>query len=297
MAQQREPAQRLFATEFNAARVEIKGEDQYAPSYVVSPLGAKVNRLFVVGVLTDVENTGADGSMWKARISDPTGTFTLYSGQYQPEASQTLSELEPPQYVAVVGKSRTYEPEPGSVFVSIRPETITVVEEELRNQWVFDAAKATWDRIQAYKQAENLDEPTPARIEDLGVAPWVADGVSLARENYEGDVDVEFFRRAIADSLKFLESGEMIPDTPAAPETPVAVATPKVEGPGEEIEDAVLEIIQGFAADSDKGAQWDAIVAEGQKKDLDEDTVEEAINALMDKGLIYEPILGRLKVT
>src|SRR6266705_1127868 len=47
-----------------------------APSYVVTPLGAKVNRVFVVGVITDVENVGSDiQPMWRARVSDPTGTF------------------------------------------------------------------------------------------------------------------------------------------------------------------------------------------------------------------------------
>jgi hypothetical protein len=249
-------------------------------------------------VVTDVESAGADGSMYKARISDPTGTFTLYSGQYQPEATQALSEIEPPAYVAVVGKSRTYEPEPGQIFVSIRPETVTVVDEETRNQWVFDAAKATWERVKAYREAAQAEDPSAADLEKLGVAPWVADGVALARERYAGDVDVEFFARASADALRFLESGEMIPVTPQTPQARAApAATPKVEGPGEEIEETVLDVIRTFAAENDKGAQWDAIVAEGQKREIDEDTVEEAINALMDKGLVYEPILGRLKVT
>jgi DNA replicative helicase MCM subunit Mcm2 (Cdc46/Mcm family) len=74
-----------------------------------------------------------------------------------------------------------------------------------------------------------------------------------------------------------------------------AVAKPK--GPGEEVERRVLTLIESMASNDVKGAQWDQIVAHGEKDQLTEDQIEEALNSLMDKGLIYEPILGRLKVT
>ena len=35
----------------------------------------------------------------------------------------------------------------------------------------------------------------------------------------------------------------------------------------------------------------------GEKEGLERDLVEEALASLMDKGLIYEPVLGRLKTT
>ena len=54
----REPAWRVFASEFNASTLKIKGEGEKAPSYVVTPLGAMVNRLFIVGILTDIQNLG-----------------------------------------------------------------------------------------------------------------------------------------------------------------------------------------------------------------------------------------------
>src|SRR5437879_13045761 len=72
----REVAWRLFASEYNDANLETGGTGERPPSYIVTPLGAKVNRVFVVGVITDVENVGTDGQpMWAARVSDPTGTF------------------------------------------------------------------------------------------------------------------------------------------------------------------------------------------------------------------------------
>jgi len=77
----RQAAWRVFASEYNDSTVELKGEGEMAPNYVVTPLGAKVNRLFVIGVLTDVENVSEGGEFVRAHISDPTGVFTLYSGQ------------------------------------------------------------------------------------------------------------------------------------------------------------------------------------------------------------------------
>src|SRR5207245_4123415 len=109
-----------------------EGEELYL-SYCCTPLCAKVNRVFVVGVITDVENVGTDiQPMWRARVSDPTGTFRIYAGQYQPEAAATLSKLKPPVFGAIVGKSRVYSPEAGSVFTSIRPEGIQAVDEQVR---------------------------------------------------------------------------------------------------------------------------------------------------------------------
>src|SRR2546425_1688675 len=111
----REVGWRLFAGEYNESNFEVGGGGDRAPTYVVTPLGARVNRLFVVGVLTDVENVGTDGQpMWRARVSDPTGTFPVYAGQYQPEAAAKLAKGKTPAVAAILGESRTDLPEPGA---------------------------------------------------------------------------------------------------------------------------------------------------------------------------------------
>ena len=43
----REVAWRLFAGEYNESNFEVGGGGDRAPTYVVTPLGARVNRLFV----------------------------------------------------------------------------------------------------------------------------------------------------------------------------------------------------------------------------------------------------------
>ena len=62
-----------------------------------------------------------------------------------------------------------------------------------------------------------------------------------------------------------------------------------------EIEDTVLETIKQI--EGENGASWDEITEKCEKAGLEKDSIEEALTSLMDKGLIYEPILGTIKTT
>jgi RPA family protein len=149
----REVAWRIFAFEFNRSNLYYSEGDERAPNYIITPTGVRCNRLFVVGVVTEIENIGAENNLWRARIADPTGVFTVYAGQYQPEAAIFLSELNVPAYVSVVGKARKYEPGDGSVYTSIRPEEINHADEKLRDRWVLDTAERTLERIRIMEDA------------------------------------------------------------------------------------------------------------------------------------------------
>jgi uncharacterized protein len=310
---QREVAHRLFAQEFNASRQEIKGQGEKDPSFLVTPLGAKVNRLHVVGVCTDVEAVGDTGEVWRARISDPSGVFTVYAGNYQPEAAHALSQLQPPQYVAVTGKARAYEPEPGSVFVSIRPESVTVVDKATRDQWILDTARRTQERLAA---ARALREAPQATVEDLvgrGMPRPVADGALLARGHY-GPADPDRFAAVVRTCLSPLALGSEMPVHRIEPrEAPPATAAPDAgdtswkappapakpdpaqEAATEALDNAVLAAVQRL--EGGKGARWDDVLRESATGGVTSEQVEEALNRLMDKGLVYEPTLGVLKTT
>ncbi len=147
----REVARRVFAAEFNDATHTFKeSDDDRAPVYALLPTGESANRIFVVGTLTETEDVGDDGDYWRGRIIDPTGTFFTYAGQYQPQAASILRDVDTPEYVAVVGKPRTYETDEGAVNVSLRPESITVVDEATRDRWVVETADRTLDRIESF---------------------------------------------------------------------------------------------------------------------------------------------------
>jgi len=292
----REVAWRLFAGEYNESTLEAGGGGDRAPTYVVSPLGARVNRLFVVGVLTDVENVGTDGQpMWRARVSDPTGTFHVYAGQYQPEAAAMLSKVKPPAFAAVMGKSRTYSPEAGTVYTSIRPEMVKVVDENVRDYWILEACRSLKMRLEAAREAQRMDPVTKDALVALGHSEDVAEGLAAASAHY-GKVDLSRYTSLLAEGLRYL-----LPEYRAfAPEEPAPVAAkpaPKAEaakGPGEEAEDVVLALITELDRDG-KGAPWDALLEAAAKKGVRKEGLEEAVNELLDKGLVYEPVLGRMK--
>jgi hypothetical protein len=147
----REIARRVFAREFNDATYAFKeSEDELAPNYTLLPTGERANRVFFVGTITETEDVGSDSEYWQGRVVDPTGPFYVYAGQYQPEAANTLRDIEPPAYVAVVGKPRTYETDEGGMNVAIRPESITIVDRATRDHWVVETAERTIDRLEAF---------------------------------------------------------------------------------------------------------------------------------------------------
>jgi uncharacterized protein len=315
MAFQRETAHRAFAQEFNASKHEIKRQGEKDPSFVVTPLGAKVNRLHVVGVCTDIEPVGESGEVWRARISDPTGVFTVYAGQYQPEAAQALSQIQPPQYVAITGKARTYEPEPGSVFVSIRPESITVVDEATRDQWILDTARRTRDRLKAVHAVREDPKATAEDLAAKGHSKAAAEGALLAQQSY-GLTDVARYGVMLRQSLGHLLPGASVPvhriearETQGAPGTPTteipadgaawkappAPAKAEVDEAKEALDAQVLAAVGKL--EGQKGARWDDILSEVAVGGITPEDVEESLNRLMDKGLIYEPTLGILRTT
>lgn len=152
----REVARRVFAQEFNDAGYTFKeSDDERAPLYLLLPTGERANRVFLVGTLTEKEDVGEDNEYWRGRIVDPTGTYFAYAGQYQPEAANMLRELDTPAFVAVVGKPRTFETDDGSVNVSVRPESITTVDNDVRNRWVVETAERTLDRVGSFADEGN----------------------------------------------------------------------------------------------------------------------------------------------
>jgi hypothetical protein len=181
----REVAHRAFAREFNDATYTFReSDDDRAPVYALLPTGAKANRVFVVGTLTETEDVGSDDEYWQGRIVDPTGTFFVYAGQYQPEAAGMLREAEPPAFVAVVGKPRTYETDDGSVNVSLRPEHLTLVDEVTRHRWVTETAERTLERIDRFDEETN-------------------EYARMAREEY-GDT-IEQYRQSVIEALESLD--------------------------------------------------------------------------------------------
>jgi hypothetical protein len=181
----REVARRAFAVEFNDTTYVFKESDEeMAPNYGLLPTGERAHRVFLVGTLTEKEDIGEDSEYWRGRVVDPTGTFFVYAGQYQPEAAAVLRDVEPPEYVAVVGKPGTYETDDGEVNVSVRPESISLVDAATRDRWVAETAERTLERIRGFNDEAN-------------------EYAAMVRERYDTSIDT--YRREVINALESLE--------------------------------------------------------------------------------------------
>ena len=152
----REVAHRVFSAELKESNLLTKeGQDEQFPKqYLLTPTGAKCNRVFIVGTLTETENVGTDSDFWRGRIVDPTGAFYVTAGQYQPEAAQVLARTTPPEFIAVIGKPTIFTTKEGNVLTSIRAESMYVVDAATRDRWVVETANLTAKRIERLKGNE-----------------------------------------------------------------------------------------------------------------------------------------------
>ncbi|MFB6281329.1 MAG: RPA family protein, partial [Haloferacaceae archaeon] len=204
----REVAQRVLAAEFDDATVSYRESDEErAPNYVVTPTGARINRLFAVGVLTEVEPVNDD--VVRARIADPTDAFVSYAGQYQPDPLAFFERADPPAFVALTGKARTFEPDDGDrIYTSVRPESVNAVEAGTRDRWVVSAAEATLERVALFEEALAAGERGDAlrdRLRSAGHREALAAGIPVAIERYgTTPAYLEAVRRTAVEALELV---------------------------------------------------------------------------------------------
>jgi RPA family protein len=327
----REIAWRIFAHEFNRSNLHVSEGDERAPNYIITPTGVKCNRLFIVGVVTEVENIGKDNNLWRARIADPTGVFTVYAGQYQPEAAIFLSELQVPAYVAIVGKARKYEPEDGSVYISVRPEEINTADEKQRDRWVLDTAERTLERIKLMEEASNSGlsgNELREFLQKKGASPLLADGAARALQHYKNLDKIKLeLKNAVIHAIKTItsESGaqkktvgkEEVGSMQVSDNSQSSINEPleqelKMEEIKEEIEmesiqeptisepektpepkEAIAAIIDKL--DTGKGISYSSVVETAMNAGIKPESVEAGIKELMDEGRCYEPKIGVLR--
>ncbi len=300
MTNPRETAWRVFATELNSAAYEIKAEEEKKPSYVVSRLGAYINRVLLAGVLTEKENVGSDEEpMWRGRVLDSTaGTFFINVGKFQPEASAAMSTIEVPCRVAIVGKVRTYNTDDGKVWISVRPERIVQIDENTQNEWLLDTAKSTWKRLIDMKKAINQADRSPEGLMAAGLGEVSAKGISVAIEQY-GMPESAVYLKTIQSALRILLPEKNVDlgipgDLADAPEE-IDLEPESSEGDSEDKENIVLQLLKDLDTEG-KGAARDELEDAAAGKGISPMELEEITSALLDKGQIYEPNLRYLRL-
>ena len=292
----RETAQRVFAGELNLSSLEKKGDDEKSPAYLITPLGTRINRVLIAGVLLDKQNIGTpEEPLWRARVEDVSGSYFINVGRYQPDAAASMAALEAPSFVAVVGKIRTYKPDERTL-VSIRPERIVGINAAVRQRLVLETAQCTWRRLNNMKTVLSLPEATADELAAKGMTKEEAEGAIEAAEFY-GTPDSSRYLKLIQNALRMLLPGKDIdlglPEDVADLPDEIEMDT-KGTAQDADKEDSILSMLDELDRDG-RGAPMDELVRRAASEGIVSTELEELTNSLMDKGLVYEPVLGRLK--
>lgn len=301
----REPAVRVFAHEMSltslSATKDEETSDRFTPSYAYSPTGAKINRVFMVGTLTEVDEMGAnDSNFVKGRLVDATGSINIMAGQYQPEVAGILRELAGnlPAFVAVVGKPNIYKPKDGGSYTSVRPEDIHVVDEKIVEMFTAETAKRTIERLKLLKQVIKTGDCTnPAdhdKVVDLKAV--------IAAYNPNIDDLKHMVKVAIGKAAPKAQNGDggVAKSQSAAPgstaKAPAKEEAQKVNSKDPNVE-AAFTLLRDMCALSEDGTVGGGVLVDRlvQRKLASPDTALTLIKNVMDQGLAYEPKMGRLK--
>lgn len=301
----RETAWRVFANELNSSTLEIKAAEEKMPSYLVSPLGAKMNRVLVAGTLTEKINGGTDDEpMWRARIQDVNGQFFINVGRFQPEAAAAMADLEPPCFVAAIGRVRAYTPQGGDrTMITVRPEHIIEIDERILAGWLLEASRSAWDRLKWMKQVVSMPDAKIPDLLSMGMSPAQAEGMLYALDNYGQIPDSEAYLKTIQNALRrllpekdvdfgFPEGVDDIPEEIDMEEGESGMSNGSNKAAMEEI---VLRLLEELDTDG-KGAPRDELERRAEAEGIGAIDLEEVSNNLMDKGLVYEPNLRYLKL-
>ncbi len=264
----REPAWRIFAQEFNDSIVlEKKGEEKEA-NYILTRLGAKVNRLFLVGIMEN-KNVMNENSFITGSVNDLTGTFHFSADKNysNPSVWKFLSSNEPPNRVALVGKVRTYGE---SKNLDLRVETIMECDEFLEEYWKLSALRNMLYRIQIIHEIQNNSDRKT--LEKLGYPSNYLESITLAMDIFK-DQRIDAYMN-LARQLMGIQG--------------------EIENREEDPEKNILDLIEKLDFEG-KGARYEDIVENASKLNMERAAVDETLNNLLEKGLIYEPSVNFFK--
>jgi len=201
----REVAKRVFAKELMDSTYAMRDEGEKSPIYILTPLGLKCNRVFIIGALTEKESIGEDGNIYRIRITDQTGTFIGYISPFQSEAYEAIAEIDVLNLVAVTAKVRLFERE-AKTFVSIRPESISIADVESRDYWVVETARATVKRIKEMERGEGENVKLARKVYGTNIEEYkqaVRDALLRLKEEYVMEEEIEEVEEIVEEELDF----------------------------------------------------------------------------------------------
>ena len=310
----RQSAIRIFAQEYSDSNLPLEGVGEYAPSFIITKLGAKVNRALFGGVIDRFERReGDNGPTYSGHLRDATGGVHRFQiAPFQPElhadAEELLARFESGDrfLMMMIGRARWFESDDGGIFTSFRAEEFTTVERSVYVNWLVEASAATLRRLDAYNlslESENTNES----LKSAGVPADLIEGMILAKNHYSS-FDPENYKVGVLQSLSMALSSnseieQMITSTEEstmleAPENSPQMKNDAVKSdskPTGDVDDVILDVIR--SSSNPGGMPYDSIVLACVEAGFSRESSEDAIEDLRDiKCEIIEPRFGFFQI-
>jgi RPA family protein len=293
----------MLASEFSEATLNEKGSGEYDPSFVITKLGAKVNRVIVAGLLErlEVRETSNGSTLYQGQMRDPSGLHYFSVGDYASESMRELTlslvektEVGEPVLLLMTAKSRWYQTDEGAVYTSLRPEEACEIDAKTYALWLTRACEGTLQRMKIHSDSLSA-EPTNEGLKAAGVPEQMVEGLLLSRNHY-GDIDTESYTLNVMQALDIAE-GRMEAASQPAP-APQARLDDAASESSPDDEDAVKETLVAIIGQLDQGdgVDFETVLTNADARGIDRQLAESKLDELSNEGTLHEPRFGWFRI-
>jgi len=271
MTQKREQSMWIFALELRDSKVLEKNEEwANAKPVVITPLGTRVRRVLIAGVITQ---KSIKDNVGKIIVSDGTGNFyvSAFDNDYDRPSRESLDEFQINDPVLIMGRVNSFTSD-DKIYFNVGPEIIVKSDEIVRSFWRMRATYIAMRKIYAIREASKDGGNDKASLISKGYTSLEAECAIRSRLNYP-DYDIQNFEHVISSSPP-----------------PSKIDDEKVR---------MKEAIVKYIKDNDengKGCRYEDIAAASKLLGFPDNKVDEVLNELGSDGEIYEASLKRYRV-
>lgn len=295
----RQSALHMFASEYGESTLSEKGSGEFDPSFVITKLGSRVNRVIVAGLLERIEGRDvANGSViYQGQLRDPSGINYFSVGDYVSDSVKEMTiqlsarlESGEPVLVLMVAKTRLYQTEEGAIYTSLRPEELCVIDAQRYASWLAKTSQSLMERMSIYVSSLDFD----ANIESLSKSDFTENQILglVSSRNHYGDIDLEHYRLNVMQALDIAE-GKLEAATKPAPQRMLVEESSQDDGESEgqsDLETAIIDIITKL--DQGDGVEFETILVNAEARGFQRTIAEEKLEELSDDGTVHEPAFG-----
>ena len=295
----RQSALHMFASEYGESTLSEKGSGEFDPSFVITKLGSRVNRVIVAGLLERIEGRDvANGSViYQGQLRDPSGINYFSVGDYVSDSVKEMTiqlsarlESGEPVLVLMVAKTRLYQTEEGAIYTSLRPEEMCVIDAQRYASWLAKTSQSLMERMSIYVSSLDFD----ANIESLSKSDFTENQILglVSSRNHYGDIDLEHYRLNVMQALDIAE-GKLEAATKPAPQKMLVEESSQDDGESEgksDLETAIIDIITKL--DNGDGVEFETILVNAEARGFQRTIAEEKLEELSDDGTVHEPAFG-----